>query len=158
MSSHSAGAAGLMKLPKFSFEKVQVVEDQPYSEDGKDNIPPLKLDKHGLPLVPQPSDHEDDPLVSWPPTGHLLSMNTIQLTFDMAELVTVAEARSVDTDIVSVSREPNGISCGEPCICALGCRVQHYPSSSILRTRGIRECPSARAYQLSARVTDHWIF
>lgn len=24
----------------------------------------LKLDKHGLPLVPQPSDHKDDPLVS----------------------------------------------------------------------------------------------
>ena len=23
----------------------------------------LKLDKHGLPLVPQPSDHKDDPLV-----------------------------------------------------------------------------------------------
>ena len=24
--------------------------------------PALKLDRHGLPLVPQPSDHEDDPL------------------------------------------------------------------------------------------------
>ncbi len=24
----------------------------------------LKLDKHGLPMVPQPSDHKDDPLVS----------------------------------------------------------------------------------------------
>lgn len=23
----------------------------------------LKLDQHGLPLVPQPSDHKDDPLV-----------------------------------------------------------------------------------------------
>lgn len=27
--------------------------------------PTLKLDRHGLPLVPQPSDHEDDPL-NWP--------------------------------------------------------------------------------------------
>jgi multidrug resistance protein len=27
---------------------------------------PIKLDKHGLPLVPQPSDHKDDPL-NWPP-------------------------------------------------------------------------------------------
>ena len=26
---------------------------------------PLKLDKHGLPLIPQPSDHKDDPL-NWP--------------------------------------------------------------------------------------------
>jgi hypothetical protein len=24
----------------------------------------LKLDRHGLPLVPQPTDHKDDPLVS----------------------------------------------------------------------------------------------
>lgn len=29
----------------------------------KAHIPQPKLDKHGLPLVPQPSDHEDDPLV-----------------------------------------------------------------------------------------------
>lgn len=29
---------------------------------------PLKLDKNGLPMVPQPSDHKDDPLVrSRPP-------------------------------------------------------------------------------------------
>lgn len=26
----------------------------------------LKVDKHGLPLIPQPSDHKDDPLVSVP--------------------------------------------------------------------------------------------
>ena len=31
-----------------------------YSED---KPRALKLDKHGLPLVPQPSDHPDDPLV-----------------------------------------------------------------------------------------------
>jgi len=30
----------------------------------KATTPVLKLDKHGLPLVPQPSDHKDDPLVS----------------------------------------------------------------------------------------------
>jgi hypothetical protein len=28
-----------------------------------DSSPTLKLDAHGLPLVPQPSDHKDDPLV-----------------------------------------------------------------------------------------------
>jgi len=26
----------------------------------------LRLDKHGLPLVPQPTEHKDDPLVSLP--------------------------------------------------------------------------------------------
>jgi hypothetical protein len=29
----------------------------------KEIRPGMKLDAHGLPLIPQPSDHEDDPLV-----------------------------------------------------------------------------------------------
>ena len=34
------------------------------TESADDKHPtPLKVDKHGLPLVPQPSDHPDDPLV-----------------------------------------------------------------------------------------------
>jgi hypothetical protein len=32
--------------------------------DEKSVVADLKLDEHGLPLVPQPSDHKDDPLVS----------------------------------------------------------------------------------------------
>ena len=34
-------------------------ETKPHPDD-------TKLDKHGLPLVPQPSDNEDDPLVTSP--------------------------------------------------------------------------------------------
>ncbi|KAM0253069.1 hypothetical protein ACHAQJ_007445 [Trichoderma viride] len=34
-------------------------------EEGKEPISDLKLDASGLPLVPQPSDHKDDPL-NWP--------------------------------------------------------------------------------------------
>jgi hypothetical protein len=30
------------------------------------NAPDLRLDKHGLPLSPQPSARKDDPLVNWP--------------------------------------------------------------------------------------------
>lgn len=33
-------------------------------ENGNSPTPVLKLDGHGLPLVPQPSEHKDDPLVS----------------------------------------------------------------------------------------------
>ena len=33
------------------------------TEFAEDKPRPLKLDKHGLPLVPQPTDHPDDPLV-----------------------------------------------------------------------------------------------
>ena len=31
--------------------------------------PEAKLDRHGLPLVPQPSDRKDDPLVCWEGEG-----------------------------------------------------------------------------------------
>jgi hypothetical protein len=33
------------------------------ASDKSDTAPTLKLDERGLPLVPQPSDHKDDPLV-----------------------------------------------------------------------------------------------
>lgn len=46
----------------------RVVTDEKDIVDINENrntpTPALKLDKHGLPLVPQPSDHKDDPLVS----------------------------------------------------------------------------------------------
>lgn len=47
-------------LPEFFFEKGQ----QEHRESVKESLPDIKLDKHGLPLLPQPSNHEDDPLVS----------------------------------------------------------------------------------------------
>lgn len=33
------------------------------ASDKSDTAPVLELDERGLPLVPQPSDHKDDPLV-----------------------------------------------------------------------------------------------
>lgn len=36
------------------------IEDVPRPDDSS---LPLKRDKYGLPLIPQPSDHDDDPLV-----------------------------------------------------------------------------------------------
>jgi len=39
-----------------------VVED--IEEPSKHAEHDLKLDKHGLPLLPQPTDNKDDPLVS----------------------------------------------------------------------------------------------
>lgn len=52
--------------------------------------PPLKLDKHGLPMVPQPSDHKDDPL-NWSTTQKywivvLMSAFTLTSTFGAALL------------------------------------------------------------------------
>ncbi|KAK7966241.1 uncharacterized protein PG986_000518 [Apiospora aurea] len=54
--------------------ETELVEDRPF--DG-----PLKLDKHGLPLVPQPSDSKDDPL-NWPALvkhGILLQVSLLTL-------------------------------------------------------------------------------
>lgn len=41
------------------------IEEQPIETMGEMKVPmsDLKLDSNGLPLVPQPSDHKDDPLV-----------------------------------------------------------------------------------------------
>ena len=38
--------------------------DEKLQQQTIEDLPPnLKLDEHGLPLVPQPTDHVDDPLV-----------------------------------------------------------------------------------------------
>lgn len=49
------------------------------SKDSKEPVSDLKLDKHGLPLVPQPSDHKDDPLVR---RTHIISCH-LNLNNDM---------------------------------------------------------------------------
>jgi hypothetical protein len=51
------------------------VEESPpgFEPDGKEPVSDLKLDASGLPLVPQPSDHKDDPLVC---RVHVLSYHT----------------------------------------------------------------------------------
>ena len=47
--------------------------------------PALKLDKHGLPLVPQPSDHEDDPL-NWPKIQRIYVVLLISVLGFVAQL------------------------------------------------------------------------
>lgn len=58
MSSNADKVTGY--LPEFFFEKGQ----EEHRESVKESLPDIKLDKHGLPLLPQPSNHDDDPLVS----------------------------------------------------------------------------------------------
>ena len=43
-------------------------------ENGVKHAENIKLDKHGYPLMPQPSDHKDDPLVS-SGRGTLIKLN-----------------------------------------------------------------------------------
>lgn len=45
----------------------------------------LKLDRHGLPLVPQPSDHEDDPL-NWPKIYRIYIALLISLVAFVAQM------------------------------------------------------------------------
>jgi hypothetical protein len=47
-------------------EKTSHIESAEEDIQIKQSLPDLKLDEHGLPLVPQPSDHKDDPLVYHP--------------------------------------------------------------------------------------------
>lgn len=39
------------------------IESSEDASQTKEVDPDMKLDAHGLPLIPQPSDHADDPLV-----------------------------------------------------------------------------------------------
>ena len=48
--------------PEKDVPTVQHVDDSPGAVT-KESFADLKLDAQGLPLVPQPSDHKDDPLV-----------------------------------------------------------------------------------------------
>ena len=45
----------------------------------------LKLDRHGLPLVPQPSDHKDDPL-NWPKIYRIYIALLISLVAFVAQM------------------------------------------------------------------------
>lgn len=47
-------------------ENLKPIEAALEIEDKANDSRSLKLDKHGLPLVPQPTDNKDDPLVSSP--------------------------------------------------------------------------------------------
>ena len=59
-NNHSNGPTCL-STEKVSIDGRPVVKGS--TEYSEDKPRPLKLDKHGLPLVPQPTDHPDDPLV-----------------------------------------------------------------------------------------------
>ena len=51
----------------------QVEDGATASDTSKNPYPNLKLGADGLPLVPQPTDHKDDPLVS---THTIYALNT----------------------------------------------------------------------------------
>lgn len=60
-----AKTSGLIKpaVPNASHVEESSSPFETSSKDSKEPVSDLKLDAHGLPLVPQPSDHKDDPLV-----------------------------------------------------------------------------------------------
>ncbi|PTB36881.1 uncharacterized protein TrAFT101_007254 [Trichoderma asperellum] len=62
-----AKTSGLIKpaVPNASHVEESSSPFETSSKDSKEPVSDLKLDAHGLPLVPQPSDHKDDPL-NWP--------------------------------------------------------------------------------------------
>ena len=55
----------------------------------KNVLPDLKLDENGLPLVPQPSDHKDDPLVYHPNIHYPPSDMTNTLRAELASMVQI---------------------------------------------------------------------
>lgn len=60
-----AKASGAIKpaVPNAAHVEESASPFETSSKDSKEPVSDLKLDAHGLPLVPQPSNHKDDPLV-----------------------------------------------------------------------------------------------
>lgn len=120
-------------LPEFFFEKGK----EEHRESVKESLPDIKLDKHGLPLLPQPSNHEDDPLVSLI-TIYRHSSDPL-LTSSPSELVPTAQALGALTSSLSLPRWSDVISRGKSSVCPNSCCFSHYPSSGVLRTCRICE-------------------
>lgn len=119
--------------------------------DEKATTPVLKLDKHGLPLVPQPSDHKDDPLVSigsesdmvYPALPLFSSTRESQAFLTVIlELVSCVEISRDPPNLLPRDGRTNGLGCYKPCFCPLGASFRDYTCPGVLRADGIRELNS----------------
>lgn len=132
-------------------------------EDGRQTLPPekdvhvvngdekattqmLKLDKHGLPLVPQPSDHKDDPLVSKSskfdtvyPTLCILPRGLQAFLTLISELVSCVEISGDAPDLLSRNGRTDGLGCHKSCFCPLGASFRDHARPGVLRAYSIRE-------------------
>lgn len=132
MASTSDNGTGV--LPRFSFEKGR----PEHHEDGKVTLPDLKLDKHGLPLVPQPSARQDDPLVRLYP---FRLPEDSACSYSLSELVASAEACCAASSGFLVASGPYVFSGGQSCIRSSKCSIQDLDRSGILRAGRIRKYP-----------------
>jgi len=100
-----------------------------------------RLDKSGLPLVPQPTAHRDDPLVS-------VQCSTIVrrgLT-TMAELVSYPETARHAADQLAGHPRADGLGCGQPSVCDDGQGVPHdSPGDQLWRVVKARQCDTMYA-------------
>lgn len=126
MSSNAEKVTGY--LPEFFFEKGK----EEHRESVKESLPDIKLDKHGLPLLPQPSSHEDDPLVSL--CAIYRKSSSPLLTSSLSELVPIAQAIGAPPSILSLTGWSDVISRGKSSVCPNSSCFSHYPSPGVLRT------------------------
>lgn len=75
---------------------------------------PLRRDKAGLPLVPQPTSHKDDPLVSAMLALSVHLEMTLRLT--TTELVANPQTPRDFTDQLACNVGPYGSRCCQPCL------------------------------------------
>lgn len=90
---------------------------------------PLKLDKHGLPLVPQPSDFADDPLVSLrPPTHQGLKLTCHPHT----ELVPLPQTPRNPPNLLARLPRPHVLRRRQPRLRPPGAQLPHLHRRSLL--------------------------
>ena len=97
----------------------------------------LKLDKHGLPLLPQPSDRKDDPLVCLKTRQFWQSPFQQLFTDSRLELVGVAQALRGSTGLSSRFPRTYGRRHCQSSFRATEQAVSHHRRSGLLRAYGV---------------------
>jgi hypothetical protein len=99
---------------------------------GEDDTSNLRLDKHGLPLVPQPTQHKDDPLVSLA----LTSKHSIK-ALKSIELVPCSQVVHRSSNQLASMHGPHELSSHQPSLRPARKSIQNHNRSSILRAHSL---------------------
>jgi hypothetical protein len=110
--------------------RLENAPEQRISSEKADLDRNLILDRHGFPLLPQPTSHKDDPLVSLDQAAQAAS--TCKLTEFVVELEPTAE--DICRPASQLARVSRSYELGrrQPCLCAARKGIRQHHNTSIV--------------------------
>lgn len=96
------------------------------------NAPDLRLDKHGLPLSPQPSARKNDPLVNYPSPNQAQPVSNFSQNWHPA----LKSAVCLQVSLLALLG-PNGSRIAEPGLCPARPRIRHNSRPGVVPAGGI---------------------